>query len=287
MTPDQLQDAEWTPEMWDSLNELARKVVEANAQLRKLIPRGPDAPNAYSVVIPKFESSGGVLELDVTKTIPVTRIRYKLRIKSHQLHDIEAIKLLVTRAAESFAHLEDRVLARGETWKTTEEDCPQKVEPAEGNCRIVGDPPETEEPGGIIEALIDKANEVHASGASSTLHAVAGQTIRKELVAERVQHSRRDGIERAKQALGSPASQIVFLPLPDKLARSVTVFPASPATLDLVWAQPVRLAYVGTNDGDLELRLEEAFCLRTLDGKDDKDRKDGKQIVTFVHKAPA
>lgn len=263
MTPDQLQDAEWTPEMWDSLNELARKVVEERAQLRKVIPRGPDAPNAYTVSVPRIVKGAGIIEIDTNASKPVTRIRYKLRIKAHQLHDLATIKLLVIKTAEQLARLEDFTLAFGNSHAFPDKGVSTLIENLVRSNHLVRTPAPRSV--NVITSIIEAAHEIRQKDAIGPLHAVLGSKAWDELAKKDV-GARVPGLEEAKHALGSPEARLARLPaVGDDYDHTVTVFSASPTVLDLVWAQPVRMTHVGTDDGDLMLRLEQAFYLRIID----------------------
>ena len=40
MTPEQVEDAGWSVEAWDSFNELAQSTIEEHAKIRRILPRG-------------------------------------------------------------------------------------------------------------------------------------------------------------------------------------------------------------------------------------------------------
>src|SRR5687768_11679480 len=109
-------DAGWTPEEWTALNELARRTVADHAQLRTLLPEGPDAPNAYLVELPKLGPANAEtgLTFEVATARKVTRLQVKFTIKSEQLHDLPRIRGLVQQVAMRLARLEDLVLALAE-----------------------------------------------------------------------------------------------------------------------------------------------------------------------------
>lgn len=87
MTLAQVEDTGWSPELWDSLNDLARPTVAAHTHVRALIPEGPEAPDAYVVEMPGFGAIEDALELEVRTAAEVQELEQRFRIHQKQLHD--------------------------------------------------------------------------------------------------------------------------------------------------------------------------------------------------------
>lgn len=276
MTPDQVEDAGWSPEDWASFNELATATVERHAQLRGVIPAGPSVPNAYNIEsptsVPAPETQQGEKPKPVTKTgegmsfhvgppTQVARIKVAFKVKAEQLHDADNIRALITRAANQLAQWEDRVIAYG-------------------NDKL-GNPPGValdlpvglrglfttilSDKGDAIPSVKRAAREVLLHGHQYPLAAACGLEAYLALV-EGGTGSRSD-LDRARDFLGSEDASIVRLPPDPTFGRDhvVAVFHADISTMDLVWAQRPTISYAGTDDGDLKLRLEEAFLFRIKD----------------------
>lgn len=244
MTLAQVEDIGWGPELWDSLNDLARTTIAAHTHVRALIPEGPEAPNAYVVEMPGFADTEEVLEFDVTTTKRVDELEQRFRIHTRQLHDTVRVRHLVQNVALRYAKLEDRKLAddlglfRGQM------------------------PPHARS---VVETFSNAAAALRARDVVGTLHAVVNFTLWSRLVAGS-DDRRISDFERAQLALGSTQSRIVSVQPQrgedhDYIYRAV-ILPYNPAALDLVWAQHPGLTHVDTDKGSLNFALQSRFKLR-------------------------
>ncbi|HTJ83353.1 MAG TPA: family 1 encapsulin nanocompartment shell protein [Polyangiaceae bacterium] len=260
MTPDQVEDAGWSPELWAELNELAARTAEEHAQLRTILPRGPDAPNAYSVETSSFREADGVLSFQVATSKKVSRLSVRFRIEPEQLHDTHRIRDLVARAAVRLAQKEDHVLALGYATAAP----PDAAPPDEGLLRP--GIPIVDCKDGHVEALTRAARCIRSAGYAGTFRAALGFDVWTAL-ATKDPDKTITGLDRARLALGALDAAMIALPPHTESDASSIVFAPSPGALDLVWSKRTHIAYVGTTNGGLDLRVEEAFLLRVADPK--------------------
>lgn len=269
MTLEHVDDAGWGPELWDSFNELAAGTVNERAQLRRVIPAGADAVNAYVVEVPQITpaavASGGsdTFEFDVRKANmrEPTRIRVKIKIKAHQLHDSARIRNVIEQAAMMVARVEDTALAHGPAAAPS-----QFIKGADADDKGLfgqgGDAGSGDNPFGMLALAIDTIRKSHHTG---HLRAVFGNALWKDITSRDL-GTKITGIDRVCHQLGAEASGLAAVPPLDAgTNHSVAVFVPSASALDLVWVQRPHLAYVGASDGDLILCVEESFALRVMD----------------------
>jgi uncharacterized linocin/CFP29 family protein len=261
MTPDQVEDAGWSPELWAELNELAARTAEEHAQLRAILPRGPDAPNAYSVETSSFREADGVLSFQVETAKKVSRLSVRFRIEPEQLHDTHRIRDLVARAAMRLAQNEDHVLVLGYATAAPPDLAPP---PDEGLLRP--GIPVIDRKDDHVEALTRAARCIRSAGYAGTFRAALGFDVWTAL-ATKDPDKKITGLDRARLALGALDAAMVALPPHAKSDASSIVFAPLPGALDLVWSKRTHIAYVGTTNGGLDLRVEEAFLLRVADPK--------------------
>jgi hypothetical protein len=271
MMPGTNDDTDWSPEDWAALNELARRTVEEHAQLRTIIPEGPDAPNAYTVETPTVATTAtGGLSFNVTAGVEVTRLRVLFTLKSNQLHDAPRIRALVQQVAMRLARLEDLVLALGETSKTKLQ-AGDEVEPKKLNhAGLIGGTSNAKND--AIQALSDSALVVRSNGNGGVLSGAMGFAAWSELATKSAGTKGDSGFSRARQALGAPDARLVALPPfdsaanPTTLDKRVLALAPNPGAIDLVWSYRPRITHLETTRGDSLLCLEEAFLLRIMDG---------------------
>lgn len=263
MSFDQLDAGCWTPDFWASLNDYATKTLDGYAQLRKLIPQGPDAPNAYFVELPAATNSGGEMGFTVNTPQPVTRLRVKFRIKSEQSHDAANIHALVHRVAAEMARVEDIVLAYGKD-SGFGKDTADNLAAGLLTGGKLANPPAGAGAKEVLATLREGVKGVRHNYAGS-LNAAFGFESWMALVQEEKEDS---GTKRAKATLGTPHGHIGQIPFDSKHAPNglaVAVFAPDPGALDLVWTQRPTITHVSVENGDAVLRLEEAFVLRIKD----------------------
>ncbi|MBX3234357.1 MAG: hypothetical protein KIT84_40515 [Labilithrix sp.] len=275
MSPDQVDDAGWSPEDWSSFNELATATVEEHAQLRKIIPEGPSAPNAYLVELPVVAPGARGFHFNVPDTRKVTRVRVPFVITAEQLHDTANIRALIEHVARELALWEDRLLAFGPAAAG-----PGSIPPAGGapalpnppnDIKIENDPRTvgllsgqglTGNGADVLDRMKQGVRSVRRRLHTKTLSAAVGFDAYMTLVQD---PNRRLGLDRARDVLGSKDAALASVPPDDPACgrdEKLAVFTPDPGVLDLVWAQRPRISFVGTDNGDLKLRLEEAFLLR-------------------------
>ena len=267
MTPEQVEDSGWSPEDWSSLNTLAAATLAEHAQLRRIIPEGPEAPSAYLVEVPR--ATGGPDATDPAKDVPygfsvdatepVTRLRVQLVVGAEQVHDLPRIRELVQRAAMRLAYVEDNVLAHGSAAGTprtrASETVSESLRRAKGVFGAKADASKKEK---LFDALNEGVRRVRREGYTGALRAAFGFEIWSRIAEEDESATSCLGPGDAASACvppdGAPAS--------DNRDRWAAIFAPDPGAIDLVWTQRPRIIYVGISDGNLTLRIEEAFLLR-------------------------
>lgn len=284
MNQDQLDDVGWTPDQWTALNEQARQVVTAQAKLRPLIPAGPQMPNAYVVQTPPL--GGTPLAFDTQEpTRPVVRLRFRFVVRAEQLHDVVLVGRLVDRASRRIAAAEDAVLMYGGRADLTAYDVEVRGLGKEtpGLATRPGGaaaPPVQNGPYVSLDGLVAATGAARDRGWFGPFNAALDVEYWNSLAAS-FAGSSTDGFRRASRVLGSPQeSRLGLAPkLKDAKYPLAVVFEPCASILDLVTVHPPRLSHVEMKDGDVILRVEEAFFLRLFDPM-------GVQAVTSCPHAP-
>jgi len=270
MNHDQLDDVGWTPDQWTALNDQARQVVTDQAKLRPLIPAGPEMPNAYVVQTPPL--LGDPLEFDTeAPTLPVVRLRLKFVVRAEQLHDTALIGRLVDRAGRRLAAAEDAVLMYGGLASLTggvEARGLRKTTPGLATYAGVLAPPESGGPYAGLDGLVAAAAKLRERGWHGPFNAALDVNYWNAL-ARTYPGRNTDGFRRGARILGSEqGSQFGLAPPLDKDSEPLAVvFEPSESIVEFVTVHPPRLSHVEMDDGDLVLRIEEAFLLRLFDAK--------------------
>lgn len=257
-------DAGFCDSDWSSLDDLARGAVEHHAQLRKVIPTAPDQPNAYRVDVSSAPArENGPYTFTDGEPQKVTRLRVVFEIDGDQSHDRTNIEALVRTAAARLAQLEDLVLAYGK--KAAEHGtAPDKVE-VHGPGILTSGATETAGATPLIQ-LKECVRTLNRANRPGPYNAVLGFDARMSLV----MGSRDHDLDAGRRILGSVEAGIAQIPAESEAADGdhvVAAFVPDSSVLDLVWTQRPQIAHVATADGNMTLRLEEAFVLRVKDPK--------------------
>ena len=268
MNHDQLDDVGWTPDQWTALNDQARQVVTDQAKLRPLIPAGPEMPNAYVVQTPPL--GGAPLEFDTeAPTLPVVRLRIKFVVRAEQLHDTALIGRLVDRAGRRLAAAEDAVLMYGGLAVLGADVDARGLRIETPGLATYGGAIVTPVGGGpfaALDGLVAAARDLRKRGWHGPFNAALDVDYWNAL-AMTFPGRNTDGFRRAARILGSEQDSRFGLAPPglgseDPLA---VVFEPSASIVELATVHPPRLSHVEMKDGDVILRIEEAFLLRLFD----------------------
>lgn len=250
---------------WSSLDDLARGTVEHYAQLRKVIPTGPDQPNVYRVDVTTSPARGDGKPFTFTDGEPqkVTRLRVEFKIEGDQSHDRANIEALVRTAAARLAQLEDLVLAYGKK-ASDHGTAPDTVE-VHGPGILTSKATETEGTTALIQ-LKECVRTLNRANRPGPYNAVMGFDARMSLVMGSKDHD----LDAGRRILGSVEAGIAQIPAEAAASKAdhvVAAFVPDSSVLDLVWTQRPQIAHVSMTDGNMTLRLEEAFVLRIKDVK--------------------
>lgn len=265
MTPDQLDDAGWSPEQWDALNGLARATVDKHGRVRRLIPEGPKMPGAYTVSAPKYIAGPPPRYKTDEGSKAVVRMRAKFAIAAEQVGDLDLVGRMVVGRARTLAAAADDVLVNGGAVVGSygSGDDVHAVGLVAGTVGLaaggsVGDPKP-------FDAIAKAVGVLRTAGRIGPFAGVFSAALWNALVLETAGGGSRDGIDRAAELLEADRSFIGLVKDGGAAKPFGVIFEPSATAVDLVTVHPPRIAFVHFADGDLVLRVEEAFFLRVMD----------------------